>query len=313
MTNDNSVKVHVPRTFSFLATVLGHGWHELPPFEFDENRTTLTRVEDAEHGGLLRFEDAGDAVRIVSADGVEWPAHVRTAIGKRAEQILALDVDLDGFAAAVEGKERYAWAIAAGFGRPLRSPSVWEDLAKTLLTTNTTWVVTRQMVTRLCSLGDARPDGRHTFPSPERIAGMAPEELEASARAGYRTNYLHELARRIAGGEIDPESWRSADMASSDMFKEIHALKGFGPYAAAAVMRLLGRHDYLAIDTSVRDVFRVQIAGGTPVTDREVIQYYDQFGRWKGLAAWADLMRASLSPILAPTLSALLDSSGQKS
>ena len=36
----------------------------------------------------------------------------------------------------------------------LVSPTVWEDLAKTLLTTNTTWAMTKSMVARLAALGD---------------------------------------------------------------------------------------------------------------------------------------------------------------
>jgi hypothetical protein len=39
-------------------------------------------------------------------------------------------------------------------GRLLVSPTVWEDLAKTLLTTNTTWGATVQMCRRLLTLGE---------------------------------------------------------------------------------------------------------------------------------------------------------------
>jgi len=297
MSEPDCVIVPKPLGFSFLVTALGHGWHELAPFEFDEREQMLVRLEAPGDGGQLELRDADAGVAVNTASGA-WSPAVKARVAEQVAEILAFDVDLAGFAEAVEGHDRYEWAVRVGFGRPLRAPTVWEDLAKTLLTTNTTWVVTRQMVARLCALGEPSIGAKHAFPSPERIASMSLEEFEASARAGYRTAYLHELATRIAKGEIDPESWRDPAIPSSDLFAQIRSLKGFGPYAAGAAMRLLARHDYLAIDTALRDVYRAQIADGTAATDADIATYYERFGPWKGLAAWADLMVVPLTAAL---------------
>ena len=58
----------------------------------------------------------------------------------------------------------------AGAGRMLRSPTVFEDLVKTICTTNCTWSATVRMVTALVDeLGVAAFGGR-TFPTPAAMA-----------------------------------------------------------------------------------------------------------------------------------------------
>ena len=126
-----------------------------------------------------------------------------------------------------------------GAGRLLKAPTVWEDLVKTLLTTNTTWAMTRQMVGRLVTLGAAHADG-HAFPTPEQVAALTPDALNDHVRAGYRGAYLHDLAVAIVEGRVDVEGWYNSDLPNrTDLYKADSEAQGLwrlrgGQCAAAA-------------------------------------------------------------------------------
>jgi 3-methyladenine DNA glycosylase/8-oxoguanine DNA glycosylase len=188
-----------------------------------------------------------------------------------------------------------------GAGRLLISPTVWEDLAKTLLTTNTTWNVTVQMCRRLATLGDHYDGGGNCFPAPQQIASLTLKDLTDQVRAGYRSAYLYELATAIAEGKISVEEWRNTELTTEELYRRISSLKGFGDYASGSMLKLLGRFDRLGIDTSCREVFKVQLNGGKNASDDEIRAYYEPFGDWRGLVMWMDVMKVNLLAKLNPS------------
>jgi 3-methyladenine DNA glycosylase/8-oxoguanine DNA glycosylase len=48
--------------------------------------------------------------------------------------------------------------------------------------------------------------GSLAFPTPEAIASTSFKTSAKAARAGYRSEYIHTLARRVAAGELDLEA-----------------------------------------------------------------------------------------------------------
>ena len=118
---------------------------------------------------------------------------------------------------------------------------------------------------------------------------MDADELAGSVRAGYRTAWLHELARRIAAGELELDAWRSLDSAS--LFKQVKALKGFGDYAAGTVARMLFHFDRLAIDTAAHAMFAARHNDGLKASADDIAEHYEQYGEWRGLVLWMDIMR----------------------
>ncbi len=299
--------IECPPAFRFRSTLLSHGWLELAPFSHDEEYARLRRIERLPDGRIVRIAFAadmgGDGAMPCSerlhvyieeilghvsgaanhaADASLSPA-VHAHLQEAARRIFNLEIDLDPFYALLAGASRYAWVFEHRAGRLLRAPTVWEDLAKTLLTTNTTWAMTRQMTQRLSELGHAG-----AFPSPETIAHLSLDALSDHVRAGYRNAYLHELACRIAEERIDVEGWADTEMSSADLFAEIRSLSGFGPYAAGAVMKLLGRFDYPALDSAARSMFARKFGGGT---DKDIRRHYAPYGSWQGLVVWMDIMQ----------------------
>jgi len=293
----------VPQPFDLALTVRSHGFYDLAPWVWDEARGALSRplvlstgrvavaeVAAAEHDLAFRAIAVG---RLGAAEAAEARAQIATC--------LALDEDLGPFrerAAALE-RERAAgradlpdlrWALARGAGRLLRSPTVFEDAVKTLCTTNCSWALTRLMVERLCaSLGAEGPRGERAFPSAARMAAEPERFYRETIRAGYRAPFLLALARDEADGTIDLEGLRHSDVPTDALVRTLRQVRGFGPYAAEHLLRLLGRHDHLALDSWTRaKLARLRGKRRMP-SDRTLLRWYAPYGRWAGLAMWLEV------------------------
>ena len=221
-------------------------------------------------------------------------------VGKRAAEKIARDVrhmlrlddDMSSFYELVATDADFNWIVASGAGRLLRGPTVFEDLVKTICTTNCSWALTEKMVNAMVSaLGRETTDGRRTFPIPEAMAAMPESFYRDEVRSGYRAPYFRELAERVASGELDVESWLTSDLSTNELKREMKRVKGVGDYAAENLLKLVGRYDGLALDSWVRPKFARMHNGGRVVTDKKIERYYSRFGPWRGLAIWCDMTR----------------------
>lgn len=210
----------------------------------------------------------------------------KAALTRIARRVFSLDVELDGFARAVAGEEALARGLAQGRGRMLRAPTLFEDAVKMLLTTNCSWAATRGMVVRLIEVAGA--EGR-AFPNAEAIAPMSASKLKAKIRCGYRAESLVRFARRVARGKLDLSAWERSDSSAEEIRTAILAEHGFGPYAAEGLLRILGRHDFLAIDSWVRQEYRRRYRGPARTTDRAIARRYARYGAHRGLAMWLEM------------------------
>lgn len=293
--NELKLEIAAPEDFSFAATVFSHGWRNLAPFEYDREAGALYRTERLPNGGLaVVCMSSGEGTVLVEATATraleESDARFIRGVVSRC---LGLDRDLVGFYGAIAGEPSYEWVIDHKAGRVLASSSVWEDLVKTLTTTNTSWSNTVSMCERLARIGP-QVGGRHCFPTPSEIWAIGVEELGEATGLGYRAPYLHELASAIGCGEVEPERWRIESLDSGEIERQILELKGFGPYAAANMLKLLGHYERLAIDSSVRETFRVQQSSGVSPSDADIERHYEPYGRWRGLVMWFDVMKVNM-------------------
>ncbi len=155
-----------------------------------------------------------------------------------------------------------------------------------LLTTNCTWAATRLMV-------DApdRPPRNRGFPGPEDVARFSPRRLREKVRCGYRAEALSRFARRVASGKLDLSRWEDPRIPAAEVRESILVEHGFGPYAAEGLLRILGRHDFLAIDSWIRQQYRRLHPGPKKKTDASIARRYARYGTFKGLALWLDMTR----------------------
>jgi 3-methyladenine DNA glycosylase/8-oxoguanine DNA glycosylase len=112
------------------------------------------------------------------------------------------------------------------------------------------------------------------------------ETLRSSARLGYRAPYVLELAHSVASSAFDVEALKTADIPTPQLRKRLLAIKGVGDYAAANLLMLLGRYDFLPIDSWALKMVSHEWYGGEPVGRAEVEAAFEQWGEWKGLAYW---------------------------
>lgn len=288
------INIAAPKGFDFLRTVNSHGWYSLPPFEFDDKTRSLVRTLDT---GARRkkpvtavINGRGRKLRVKlsrSLDEAETAKVVRDV-----RRIFRLDDDLNFFYKLVENDEDFLWVARSGAGRLLRSPTVFEDLVKSICTTNCSWSLTEKMVASLVhSLGRAAEDGRRAFPTPEAMAAQSADFYRETVRSGYRATYLKELAERVASGELDVESWNESSLTTEELKREMKRVKGVGDYAAENLLKLVGRYDVLALDSWVRAKFKRTRNGGRPCDDKRIARFYSKYGEWRGLALWCDMTR----------------------
>jgi 3-methyladenine DNA glycosylase/8-oxoguanine DNA glycosylase len=226
------------------------------------------------------------------------PSHeerIRSAVA----HVLRLDEDLSSFYELAAADPDLVWA-GAGAGRMIRSPTVFEDVVKTICTTNCAWSATERMVGALVEhLGERAsnapaegPYGR-AFPTPAAMAAADEGFYRDVMRAGYRGPYLRTLAASVLEGSVDLEALGRADadeLPDEELAARLLALPGVGPYAAAHIMMMLGRYSRLILDSWTRPKY-ASLNGGRPVKDSTIERRFRRFGPYAGLAFWLHLTR----------------------
>jgi 3-methyladenine DNA glycosylase/8-oxoguanine DNA glycosylase len=277
-------------------TIMSHGVADLPPNRIDEESRTLETTVAVPRGRpqtvIVREERGGKAALTAPA-------------GKRSEAVLdgvrhmlRIDEDLSEFYSLAAEDPDLAW-VTEGAGRLMRSQTVYEDVVKTICTTNTAWSGTVRMVSAIVEhLGEpalgAQSEGPfgHAFPSPSDMADAPESFYRDIARTGYRGAYLRSLAESVALGEIDLEELATADpddLPDDEVAARLLALPGVGPYAAAHIMMLIGRYSRLVLDSWTRPTYAS--LNGRKAKDAAIERRFRRYGRYSGLAFWLFLTR----------------------
>lgn len=274
-----------PVGFSFARTVRSHGWCGLVPFVADPTGERLEGV--AVVGRRVR------AFRLEPVEGgVAFDGPDTRAMRRLVRRVLNLDLDLAGFYRTCRECDDFAWVAEEGHGRLLRGATTFEDLIKLILTTNCSWAATRKMTRTLTErYGPRGPRGIRAFPGAEELAAVGETELRDACKLGYRAPSVARLARLVARGELDPESWDEKRDDPEALRADILACPGAGPYVAETMLKLIGRPAGPALDSWLRARFASVYHGGRRVTDRTIARKYAKLGPWAGLALWCDMIR----------------------
>jgi len=284
--------------FKFLSVVNSHGWRQLAPFSYDESTNTLHHVLRLSNGRVieLKLRDAMDSVGVETEklDKIE-----KKEVANIVTWMFGLDMDFSRFYAVSRGEPKLARAKKLSLGRLLRAPTLFEDVVKTILTTNTLWAATKNMSRKLVDEFGFALSGRlnssrtvdeaqnlKSFPTPEAIAASNPDYIKEKIRVGYRAPAIHQLAVQVASGQLDLESLKTSDLPTLDLRRELMRINGVGPYAAANLLMILGRHDFIPIDSSALAAVSYEWHKGSPITAKEVEKRFAKWGEFKGLAFW---------------------------
>jgi 3-methyladenine DNA glycosylase/8-oxoguanine DNA glycosylase len=287
-------KVDLWRTF------VSHGLADLPPMRVDEDARSFetTLVPDGARPRTVRVSPGRPGYADVRVVGRAPAAKSIEPLLAAVRHVLRLDEDLSGFYRLAAADPELEWA-ADGAGRMVRSPTVFEDVVKTICTTNCAWSATERMVRALVThLGEPAPGAPSSgpygraFPAPKAMAEAGDVFYRDVVRAGYRGRYLQELAASVAGGTVELEELAHAtpdSLPDDEVYARLLALPGIGPYAAAQIMMLLGRYSRLILDSWTRPKYaRLR---GRRASDATIARRFRRYGRYAGLAFWLYVTR----------------------
>jgi 3-methyladenine DNA glycosylase/8-oxoguanine DNA glycosylase len=147
--------------FNFHSVVNSHGWVQLAPFRFDADTDSLFYIDELANGRVVdyRVSQSPGGVR-VDVPGSLGAAERREVAGK-VSWMFALDQDFSSFYKAARGEPKLRKARRNARGRVLRSPTFFEDVLKTILTTNTLWAATKRMNLNLLAALARPPRQQH--------------------------------------------------------------------------------------------------------------------------------------------------------
>ncbi len=285
---------------------ISHGIASLPPMKVDEKAWTFEiTVPLAGIGARTLIIARGrPGYGLISVTGQSVTPQVGAAVMAQVRHVLSLDLDLTPFYAVAAEDPDLSWVLT-GAGRMVRSPTVFEDVVKTICTTNTSWGGTTRMVNALVQhLGEkapgAPPDSPYgrAFPASASMAAAPASFYKKVAGAGYRGPYLKALASSVAKGRVDLEALAAAsrdDTPDDEVAAHLEALPGVGPYAAAHIMLMLGRYDRLILDSWTRPTYARLLGRKRPVSDWTIERRFKRYGPYAGLAFWLFLTRDWLS------------------
>ena len=280
-------------------TLLSHGLASLPPMSVAEDGSSMTLTIPLRGSKPRRVTLSQRRRRLdIEVEGRAPGDRAKEAIVAGVRHVLRMDEDLSGFYALVADDPDLSWA-ATGAGRLVRSPTAFEDVVKTICTTNCSWSATTKMVTALVQhLGEPAvgappdsPQGR-AFPTPAAMAAADDRFYRDVVRSGYRGAYLRSLSASVASGDVDLEAMASAsvdELSDEELDESLQALPGVGPYAAAHIMMMFGRYSPLILDSWTRPKYAR--LSGRAVKDTTIVRRFKRYGRWAGLAFWLFLTR----------------------
>jgi len=282
-------------------TLASHGFADLAPMHPDEETGTLDLTLRVPRGSPRRLRIGPGAPGHLRAEIAGRPLAAPTvaAITSGITRVLRLDQDLSGFYELVRDDPDLSWATG-GAGRMLASPTVFEDVVKTICTTNCSWSLTTTMVRALVThLGEppaglAHDPATNAFPTPAAMAAQPESFYREVVRAGYRAPFLRTLAAQVAAGDIDLERLAEADpteLPDAELEATLLRLPGVGPYAATHIAMTLGRTSHLILDSWTRPTY-ARLTGRRAVpADRTIVRRFARYGEHAGLAFWLFLTR----------------------
>ncbi len=286
MSRETQISVAARGPFRLSAVAVSHGWFQTAPFAWDRARELLHRTEDLGGGAVDLVIGARAGGVQVRASRALTPAE-RALARSRVRRMLQLEVDLEGFAEAVEAVDPgLADDLAAyGGGRMLAGSSLFEDVVKGLCGTNTTWRQAVSSINHIAGLGSG-----DAFPDPADLLRGGEEHLRAVARVGYRAPAILAAARAAIDGTLADIEADSAAGDDERVYASLLTLTGIGPATAGFILLLLGHFARPSIDSATIRVATDAWFDGRRPTPREVARRIEPAGAFAGLVvAWATL------------------------
>ena len=322
-----SLRARNPSTGAILARVLelltAH-IDPVPPFDFGLTARHASwyaeglgreRIEDDVWHRLTRAEGRPVLLSVTSVGSVEEPRLEVRAEGERLEgesmRALVSEVkwrlntayDLSGFYSLAEADTALSRTIDRFRGlKPGLDTDLFESLVGTILgqqlSTKVALTMQRRLIEKYGERVSVNGEEYWLSPTPERFVEAGVEELKACKLSARKSEYIHNLAKAVALGELDLDSlW---DMSNESVTETMVAYRGIGVWTAQRMLcHSLGRFDILPTsDLYLLKTISNVFMDGRAVSPEDVEAFTDRWGEYKvpamtymyaGLGAGIDL------------------------
>ena len=214
-------------------------------------------------------------------------------VGRILRRILFLDLDLGRFERFARRRlpalDRRRIRPAKGL-RPVGHPSLYETLvwgiAGQQVNTRFALELKRRLAQQFGSHLEWQGERYLAFPSAERMSQVQPGELRALQFSQRKAEYVIDLARQFASGELSEE--RLAALGDDEIHSRLVAIRGIGEATAALAMIVgLGRFSRvplgdLGLQKALQELHRLQ---GRP-SPKEVAPLVEAWKPWGGLITY---------------------------
>lgn len=143
----------------------------------------------------------------------------------------------------------------------------WETLCSFIISQNNNIPRIKGIISRLCEgFGDEIDGGYYTFPSAEVLSACSVEDL-SPIRAGFRSKYIIDAARKVTGGEVD---FKAIDENEIDFGREeLIKIKGVGKKVAECTLLYgFGKFEAFPEDVWVKRIMAEMYPDGMPECTR---------------------------------------------
>lgn len=292
-----TLSIKPPADYVLIRDVCSYGYFLLAPNWWDHLNKTLTRPLSLSTGVVVvrisQRESPGAPLKLSLS--MQLNIAERKELKQQLTRMLRLD---EGHTQLQEFHRLDPRFAASGRGRLFRSPTLYEDVIKTVTSCNVTWPSTIHMNERLCQCLGAPAKaikGLHAFPLAAKVGRARPATLRARCRVGYRDARIVELSRLFSRspkrGGLNTALLEDPSVSDDAVFETLVELPGIGPYAAANIMQLLGRYARLPLDSE--SVRHGKSLLGMRGNDRQVMQmvkkHYAPFGAHAFRSYWFEL------------------------
>lgn len=205
-------------------------------------------------GRKRTLQQAGDTLTIFPVEEAETEYMVH---------YFALDDDYEAMVTLFSRNPVLRRCMTEAAGIRVLHQDFFEMLMTFIISQNNNIPRIRGIVTRLCeNLGEPLSDGGFAFPTAQRLSGLSEPDL-AFLRAGWRSGYLLDAARRVASGEVSEEALRRLPL--DDARRLLMTIKGVGPKVADCVLLFgLDRCEAFPTDVWIRRAMKELFPKGLP-------------------------------------------------
>lgn len=296
---ETQISLPFDQPFDYSNLLQAHGWVDLLPNYYHPENNSFSRIEELSSGKVVLIEisavkQAGQAfIRVGVNNKGKLAKTDRDEIITAVRRMLRLDEDFSDFYTLCSQHGQPWTDMVTGKGRLLRSPGLFEDVVKAICTTNIQWSGTRRMLKELVDeYGKPYPlkTELKAFPAPESIAHGSFEDFQSRLRLGYRAAYIYDLAVEMSQNMTAFDALREESLDTFEVRKKLLAIKGVGNYAAATILMLLGRYDEIPVDSVFQQFMREKYFQDQEFDLKKALALYDDWGKWKYLAYWVELI-----------------------